>query len=294
MCVVNCVFANAVKKFLLDHRPEDDQDSTPAWLYALAALTYEVASVSGQKALAWISYPTQVIGKSCKPIPIMIFGVLFCQIRYPVLKYFFVSLIGVGVALFMYKDEAETDLARPEVWSNLGVGELLLLLSLCFDGITGAVQERMKLDHSPKSTDMMAEINKWAALYLAVLVVGTQEIWQLSAFIQRHPEIIWQLLSITLTGSCGQFFIFMCITEVGPLQCSIITTTRKLLTVFCSVLLYGNAVSNRQWLGAGFVFVGLYLDLYFGKVPKIDDGHDKASSKTKEECNLKKIVVWCC
>ena len=76
MSFVNCVFANFVRKFLLD-RAEGEEDSTPGKFYALAALTYLVATVTGQKALAWISYPTQVVGKSCKPLPIMIFGVLF-------------------------------------------------------------------------------------------------------------------------------------------------------------------------------------------------------------------------
>ena len=51
-------------------------DSTPTTYYAIAAFTYLTAMVSSNKALLWVNYPTQVIGKSCKPIPVMILGKL--------------------------------------------------------------------------------------------------------------------------------------------------------------------------------------------------------------------------
>ena len=50
------------------------QDSTPMTYYALSAFTYLTAMVSSNKALLWVNYPTQVIGKSCKPIPVMLLG----------------------------------------------------------------------------------------------------------------------------------------------------------------------------------------------------------------------------
>ena len=49
---------------------------------------------------------TQVIGKSCKPIPVMVLGVLVGGKKYPTLKYLFILMIVAGVALFMYKDSA--------------------------------------------------------------------------------------------------------------------------------------------------------------------------------------------
>ena len=45
----------------------------------------------------------QVLGKSVKPIPVMILGVLMARKRYPLAKYLFVLMIVIGVAMFMYK-----------------------------------------------------------------------------------------------------------------------------------------------------------------------------------------------
>ena len=144
--------------------PTPEKDSTKSSYYALCSLTYLLAMVTSNKALSWVNYPTQVIGKSCKPIPVMVLGVLVGRKKYPLLKYLFILMIVAGVAMFMYKVGPILDIVH---YSNslqdgskkssaggsalVGVGELLLLVSLTCDGLTGAVQERMKLEHSTKS-----------------------------------------------------------------------------------------------------------------------------------------------
>jgi len=55
-----------------------------------------------------------------------------------------------------------------------------------------------------------------------------------------------------------QYFIFMCVSEFGPLPCSVATTTRKFFTVLASVIIFGNSLISRQWFGACFVFAGIY------------------------------------
>ena len=99
-----------------------------------------------------------MIGKSCKPIPVMVLGVLVGRKKYPALKYLFILMIVAGVALFMYKDSAAQKAGSSD--SLIGVGELLLLVSLTCDGLTGAVQERMKAEHGTKSGHMMLAMNK--------------------------------------------------------------------------------------------------------------------------------------
>lgn len=282
LCIVNFVFAKFVHQVVL----AEDDDVTPSKYYAAASLSYIIASLTAQKALTWVSYPAQVLGKSCKPIPVMLFGVIFCRIRYPALKYFFVMIIVVGVSLFMYKNDESSVQPGQELRSSLGTGELLLFTSLVFDGVTGVVQERLNADHAPSPVSMMAEINKWSIFYLAIVISTTEELWQLSAFVHRHPDIIWQLLLLSLIGAVGQFFVYICLSDVGPLQCSLITTTRKLVTILASVILFGNPVTDLQWIGAGFVFSGLFLDLYFGKkrLPDVQDN----------ESDQKQVSILCC
>ena len=64
------------------------------------------------------------MGKSCKPIPVMILGVLFGSKSYALAKYLFTLMIVVGVALFMYKDNV---VSKPGVEPGFGIGEILLV-----------------------------------------------------------------------------------------------------------------------------------------------------------------------
>ncbi|KAK3740315.1 hypothetical protein QZH41_000880 [Actinostola sp. cb2023] len=88
----------------LTYTSTEKKDSTPMLWYGACAFTYLGAMLASNKALQWVSYPTQVLGKSCKPIPVMILGVLLARKSYPLTKYLCVFLIVAGVALFMYKE----------------------------------------------------------------------------------------------------------------------------------------------------------------------------------------------
>ena len=259
LCVTNYLYAVIVSALV----PEGKKDNTKSYYYAASSLTYLVAMVTSNKALMWVNYPTQVVSKSCKPIPVMILGVLIGRKKYPLLKYLFVIMIVIGVVLFMYKHEqTKRDL---EDEGLVGIGEILLLVSLSCDGLTGALQERMKAEHNTKSGPMMKAMNKWAVFYLGIALVWSGEIWEFIAFVGRHPSIVWQLASVSIASALGQYFIFMCVSEFGPLPCSLITTTRKFFTVLGSVIFFGNHLIERQWFGAVLVFAGLILDGFYGK-----------------------------
>jgi len=258
-CVVNYLYAVVMSKTVL----QQGEDSTKSSYYAACSFTYLLAMVSSNKALSWVNYPTQVVGKSCKPIPVMVLGVLVGRKRYPLLKYLFTLMIVIGVALFMYKDKAAK--AASDEGSNIGIGELLLILSLTCDGLTGAVQERMKAEHGTKSGHMMKAMNLWSMGYLGIALLYTGEGLEFFSFVQRHPTVLWQISTFSIASALGQFFIFMCVTEFGPLPCSIITTTRKFFTVLASVVFFGNSLITRQWLGTVLVFAGIFLDGLYGK-----------------------------
>ncbi|KAF5270500.1 hypothetical protein FQA39_LY08378 [Lamprigera yunnana] len=236
------------------------EDTTPLLYCASSALTYLLAMVCSNMALQWVSYPTQVVGKAGKPIPVMILGVLIGRKSYPVKKYFFVLLIVIGVVLFMYKEKA-----GKQVDTSFGLGELLILLSLTMDGLTGAVQERIKAEAKPTAQQMMLGMNAFACIFLAIALLLSGELIQFVEFVTRHPVVLTHMSLLALAGALGQLFIFLTVTEFGPLPCSVVTTTRKFFTVLGSVLLFGNVLSVRQWTGAVIVFSGLFLDVFFSK-----------------------------
>lgn len=135
------------------------------------------------------------------------------------------------------------------------------------DGITGAIQERMRSESKTKSLFMMVNMNLWSTIFLGTALVGTGQIFEFISFVQRYPQIIVQLLLFSTFSAIGQFFIFWTISDFGPLPCSIITTTRKFFNVLASVIFFGNPMLTRQWIATVIVFVGLFLDSFYGKQP---------------------------
>lgn len=246
-------------------KPEKE-DKTHYGYYASSALTYLLAMISSNMALRWVPYPTQVIGKSAKPIPVMILGVLISHKRYTFQRYCFVFTIVAGVVLFMMK-EGKVNASAVASEQAIGIGEVLLILSLSMDGLTGAIQERMRAAHSPTAQHMMLAMNGWSTVMVAVAVIITGELFEFIAFAARYPYVLSNLALLAITGAMGQLFIFIMVSSFGPLACSVVTTTRKFFTVLFSVIFFGNTLTSRQWLGAVLVFAGLFADAAFGKGP---------------------------
>lgn len=255
-CVCNWVFAKAI----LIARPQG-ADTTPKMYYASSSLTYLLAMISSNMALLWVAYPMQVVAKSAKPIPVMLLGVLIGRKSYTLQKYLFVLLIVIGVILFMFKD-GKTNASPLE---NEGLGQLLLIMSLTMDGLTGAVQERMRQHSSPSAQHMMLAMNGWSSLFVAIPLLVSGEAFNFVNFAIKYPQMLNHLVTLALAGALGQLFIFMMVSSFGALACSVVTTTRKFFTVMCSVLFFGNNLSGRQWIGAVLVFTGLFADMFYGK-----------------------------
>lgn len=257
--------------------PSEKEDKTHYGYHACSAVCYLLAMVSSNMALRWVPYPTQVIGKSAKPIPVMLLGVLIGRKSYSIQRYIFVLVIVIGVVLFIMKDDKKGSVSQDQ---STGIGEVLLILSLSMDGLLGAIQERMRAAYSPAAKHIMLSINAWSSLILSIFVVISGEIFEFIAFANQYPYVLYQLALLAVTGSLGQFFIFIMVSSFGPLPCSIVTTTRKFFTVLCSVLFFGNPLSSKQWFGAFLVFAGLFSDSLFGKsAPKKDTKGEKLLSK---------------
>lgn len=72
-CIFNALFASIVIHVVCK---QEEEDTTRLAYYVAASLTYLIAMVGTNTALRYVNYPTQVIGKSAKPIPVMVLGVL--------------------------------------------------------------------------------------------------------------------------------------------------------------------------------------------------------------------------
>uniref|UniRef100_A0A0X3PCI3 Solute carrier family 35 member B1 n=2 Tax=Schistocephalus solidus TaxID=70667 RepID=A0A0X3PCI3_SCHSO len=280
-CLINALFAQAALRYWREKRSTISQKS-----YALCGLSYIGAMFSSNASLRFVSYPTQVIGKSIKPIPVMLLSVLWAKQRYPLKKYIFVGLITTGVVMFMYKEGTSV-----QSKTNFGWGELLLLVSLGLDGLTGGMQEDFRSRGHVGPYTMMRNLNLWSLVYLGLVILLTGEVMPFVAFVRRFPNVASNILLFGIVSAIGQMFIYTTIVHFGPLMCSIITTTRKFFTVLASVVIFGHALSRLQMLGAALVFTGLLADQVYGKSKKRPNALNASAASSCNHSNLSNSSV---
>jgi UDP-galactose transporter B1 len=248
---------------------KQQQEQLPPWtVYWKPALTNSIGPACGLIALKNISYPAQVLAKSCKMVPVMIMGTVLHNKRYSALEYMCMTMIGVGISLFARKSSSKvtSKLAAP----NAPLGYFLCFINLTFDGYTNAFQDEIN-KHYPKNNPihMMCWMNFWCMLfygaYMALSGIGVQ----LVAFCLQHTAAAWDIAIFCLCGAVGQLFIFFTIKQFGSLVNTLICTTRKFFNILGSVVLNANPLLPQQWWAVGLVFTGLLTS----SVAKSGKGH---------------------
>lgn len=225
--------------------------AVPTKYFILIALSAFISTVTSMVALRYVCFITRIIGKSCKSIPIMVMGLLFGK-RYPASKYISVVGLSAGVAIFLTSSYNRDDHTSPQktqiVW-----GSLLLLISLVFDGITGALEDKYIALYQIPSLELMYQLNRFKAVFALLGMVWTRQ-WTALGSIQDQAFL---LVLLSFTGALAQMCIFEIIQHFGALTLSIVGTCRKVLSICLSIVVFGHMMQKSQVAGVVLVLVSL-------------------------------------
>lgn len=83
-----------------------------------------------------------------------------------------------------------------------------------------------------------------------------------------NPTLLRDTVIISLCGAIGQIFIYFTISVFDNYKVSIITTSRKCLTVVLSNFLFNHQFSTEQWIGASMVMSSTCAEVYLGSKRK--------------------------
>jgi len=261
--------AGATGRYVRGEKPSD----MPPFHFGVLGLTSMGSTFFSVRSLRYVIYPIQVLAKSCKPIPVMLMGAAMGK-KYPLRKYFNVVLIVFGVVMFMQggenkKKSIPTDESSPLTMGTQMVGISCLFVSLCFDGGTGAYEDKLMSKHEVRPFDLMYNIQLGKTILAGIgLIVFNQ----VHIFMQMVQDMGILLVGLGLTGAMGQIFIFVTIAKFGALTCSIIGLSRKILTLVASIYFYGHSLNAVQAAGL-CVCVGAMIYDSCGKAGKKKGGH---------------------
>lgn len=273
--LVQCLTNTALAATALLLLPSPPPSSSPPVLdYITAGCSYITAMLCSTEALKYVSLPLQALGKSCKMVPVMLFGFLLRGRRYSGRETLAVLLITAGISVFQQKQgskqssDGSGDSSRDGGSDGGGsydaeqyYGMALLFLSLVLDGVTGACQDRMREAYHPATHQMMFHMNLWATVLLSLLVTASGQLTLGLAYCTANPKAAYYIALAALSMAAGQNFVFYTLTHFDALTLATITTTRKFFTIIVSAVYYQHQFGTSQLLGVGLVFLGLVLEL---------------------------------
>lgn len=245
---------------------EKRSKSIPKYQMLSISLMSIASAYTSVRSLRYVIYPVQVLFKSCKPVPVMLFGVLLGQ-KYSFQKYVNVIVITAGVALFM---GGGSSASKKSDGSGGGggadttlMGALILSISLCFDGATGAFEDKlMSGEHSIGPYDLMfnIQLGKSIISFCALIIVNG-----VNDFLRTIQDGGLALVILGLTGALGQVFLFITIAKFGALNCALLGLLRKMLSLVLSFFLYGHTLNAVQTVGLALSVAAMGANFY-GKV----------------------------
>ncbi|GJJ79105.1 solute carrier family 35 (UDP-galactose transporter), member B1 [Entomortierella parvispora] len=250
--------------------------------YFQVAFFNAIASPFSYAALKHIDYPTMILTKSCKLVPVMLMNILLYRRKFPTYKYVCVALITMGASGFMLL--APVDEHKKGAVNSSLYGMLLVIINLTIDGVTNSTQDQIFHTFKVTGQQMMCFMNLFMAGFMAIWLLNpfNSELGNALAFCRDHPAIIQDLSLFCLCGALGQCFIFYTLEQFGSLSLVTVTVTRKLFTILLSVVAYGHFLNVSQWLMVGVVFSGIGLEAYVKrneKLEKMGDNLPKHSPK---------------
>jgi UDP-galactose transporter B1 len=263
------------------------------------AFTNSIASPIGYLSLGYINYPTLILAKMSKLIPVMFLGTFIYHKKYKSSEYLSAFLITVGVSAFsllkgispeQFLDNIRATYSNSSVslhtWTQL-IGLGLVALNLLLDGTTNTQQDALFETTNLSSFGLMCHMNKWSSIMMFGYLLLTQipglipgsfgpTLSESISFCLRYPEAMRDVIWFGVLGTLGQVVLFRVIEEYGSLTNITVTITRKMFTLLLSIYVYEHSINLLQAVGAAMVCVGLAVNLgpKFREAPR--SKHDKS------------------
>mmetsp|Transcript_6819 Transcript_6819/g.10436 ORF Transcript_6819/g.10436 Transcript_6819/m.10436 type:complete len:367 (+) Transcript_6819:184-1284(+) len=232
------------------------------WHWFIASLGYQGAHFFGLQSLHYVSFPVQIVCKSCKTLPVLIGEYIICGIEVSLKKGISVVILSLGVILFLfYKPSkkgkhasSEFELTPEFVW-----GLLMIFLALICDGIYGPYQTYIRKSYKQCGAfHLMFNMNMWQGLFSVIFVLRDGELFELISFIDRHPKVISYLIEFCVSMAIGSTFIYLLQRYCGALVVTKATTVRKLMSVLASAYFFNHTINAVQWAAVVIVFTCKY------------------------------------
>jgi adenosine 3'-phospho 5'-phosphosulfate transporter B2 len=254
---------------MLFAKAEEIRNQAPLWKYCAISLSNVGATWCQYEALKYVAFPVQMLGKSFKMMPVMIWGIVISQKRYGFTDWAVAAAVTGGVTEFLMTGNIKAKHSS----GTSAHGLILLLVFLGLDGFTSTFQEKLFKQHSTTKYNQMFYVNSFSCLVSLTTLLASGKAGEALHFCGVHPAIMGDALALSAAAVGGQWFIYSQVKEFGALVFAATMNLRQVVSILVSYATYHHHITGPQVLGLLLVFGGLFYKSYAGL----------ASSEKKEE-----------
>eukprot|EP00088_Acartia_fossae_P033489 TRINITY_DN3427_c0_g1_i5.p1 TRINITY_DN3427_c0_g1~~TRINITY_DN3427_c0_g1_i5.p1 ORF type:complete len:441 (-),score=63.22 TRINITY_DN3427_c0_g1_i5:183-1505(-) len=248
-------FAVALLAMMLRAQP---RHKAPLYKYSYCSLSNIMSSWCQYEALKYVSFPTQVLAKASKIIPVMLMGKVVSRKTYEFYEYIVAVLISLGMVAFLF---GKGESSRSDSVTTAS-GVLILIGYMAFDSFTSNWQGQLFSEYKVSKFQMMAGVNLFSCLLTSVSLLQQGVFLTSLVFMSQFPAFVSDCVILSLCSAVGQIFIYHTISTFGPVVFTIIMTIRQVFAVVLSCVFYGHAVSATSLIGIFIIFFALFLKIY--------------------------------
>jgi len=251
----------------------------PLYAFSTFGFTNEASTWAGYEMLKYVSFPVQVMAKSCKLLPNMIMGKALNGTQYQWSQYFQAVGAMVCVTIMHLSDESghkagegkRGDGDDTTEWMRMLIGVSLLIMFFACDSFTSQWQTALYKKHPKVSQTQMMLAGNLVGVIITMGSILTRwtDVSKSLAYAFANPAVLGRILLLGLSGAMGQFCIYTAIKVLGPLAFTWIMTSRQLFSVLISLVMFGHGVSPIKLMCIFTVFAIMSSKQLSRAVPKM-------------------------
>lgn len=258
------VFVNRVLAFTLSglyllftHQP---RHLAPVYKYSYCSFSNIMSSWCQYEALKFVAFPTQVLAKASKVIPVMLMGRLVSRKSYDWHEYLLAFAISLGMGLFLLSRSSSSSSTSPTSSSLSGL--IILASYLILDSFTSNWQSELFRTYRMSSAQMMCGVNFFSCLLTLVSLLQQGALAASVRFMFRFHAFFYDCLLLSICSATGQLFVFHTIAQFGPVVFVVAMTVRQAVAVLLSCLIYGHRLGALGIAGVLIVFGAVFAKIY--------------------------------
>ncbi|CAE7857731.1 slc35b2 [Symbiodinium microadriaticum] len=212
------------------------------------AVSNSLASWCQYSSLSYISFGLQTTAKSTKILPVVIISSLRGKLH-SLTDY--AECIVLTASCFVFGHESETAFDS----STTSTGLILLTIYIMCDSLTPHLQDVLFLKH--KDLDVVQAtlaMSCFALAFITAELLLSGALFSSINFIWQCPEALTHMLVLSLASTVTQYMISYTIKHFGPVVYTLIASTRQVLSVLVSCMLFQHDMSGLSIVAMFIIF----------------------------------------